>query len=410
VLNLKKIIRKAASMMLWLPLLISFAPISILVYLIGPIFLFRFHGLNARKIGHYAEEVELYLCEIAHGINRPKLRYWDIFFHDTGPVCNKQLEKMWRRKIPIFPKILIKPMLMLTHVFPGGGIHRIGNNTQYNRDVNNLYDKISSQIEFTSKEISYGMSVIEKMGLKEKKYVCIDVRDSAYANNVLKVDNFRDQYRDSNIENYYDAALKIIEKGYVVVRMGKSVNSQFPVKNSNIIDYANSKYRSDFMDLFLAAYCDFTLSGCGGFSAVPIIFRRPFAFVNMAPIGLSVTFRGSTIGICKHYCDLHTHKRLTLKEIVNRESAYFSDTKDFIGADIYLAENSSEEIMEVAEEMIGQIEGTLKYSSEDNSLQEIFRNNFPKDEISLLNNSPQHGKIKFRYGAKYLLKNPNFLN
>ena len=409
-LNLKKNTSKAARITLWLPLLISFAPLAMLVYLIRPIFLLRFHGLNARKIGHYAEEVELYLCEMAHGINRPNLIYWDIFFHDIGPVCNKQLEKMWRRKISIYPKILIKPMLMLTHLFPRGGINRIGNNTQYNRDVNNLYDKISSQIEFTSKEISYGMSVLEKMGLKEKKYACIDVRDSAYANNVLKVDNFRDQYRDSNIDNYYEAALKIIEKGYVVVRMGKSVNSQFPVKNANILDYANSTYRSDFMDLFLAAHCDFTLSGCGGFSAVPIIFRRPFAFVNMAPIGLSVTFRDSTIGICKHYCDSRTHKRLTFKEILKRNAAYLTDTKDYIEANMYLEENSPVEIMEVAEEMILQIEGKLKHSSESNYAQEKFRDIFPKDQIVIPNMNRQHGKIKFKYGSKFLLDNPHFLN
>ena len=43
--------------------------------------------------------------------------------------------------------------------------------------------------------------------------------------------------------------------GYYVIRMG--VKASKPLKSSNpkIIDYANSKIRNDFLDIYLGAKC-----------------------------------------------------------------------------------------------------------------------------------------------------------
>ena len=64
--------------------------------------------------------------------------------------------------------------------------------------------------------------------------------------------------------------------------MGKAVNKKIENANPKIIDYANSKFRSDFLDIFLGYRCSFCIR-TAGFGGVPEIFRKPLV-VNEGPI------------------------------------------------------------------------------------------------------------------------------
>ena len=71
-------------------------PILLIIYLISSKFLIRFQPLISNRIGHFAGNTELYLCEKEMKINTPTQKYLDLFFcHD---VCNLQLHKMWKKK------------------------------------------------------------------------------------------------------------------------------------------------------------------------------------------------------------------------------------------------------------------------------------------------------------------------
>ena len=68
-------------------------------------------------------------------------------------------------------------------------------------------------------------------------------------------------------------------------RMG--INVLKPLKSSNpkVIDYANSDMRNEFMDIYLSAMCNFFMSMGSGIDGVPIIFRRPIAYIGHLPFG-----------------------------------------------------------------------------------------------------------------------------
>ena len=84
-----------------------------------------------------------------------------------------------------------------------------------------------------------------------EKFVCLIVRDSAYLPTINNKNKWEyHNFRDSDIDTYEKAALALAEKGYWVFRMGKVVRKPFKADHPNILDYANSNYRSDFLDIW----------------------------------------------------------------------------------------------------------------------------------------------------------------
>ena len=102
--------------------------------LIRPWLLVRLGNLISTRIGHFALNTELYLCEYKAGINTPNQRHLDIFFMGK-PICNQQLAIMWRRLLRIWPALIIGPIANINLIIPGGKLHEIGDNEQNDRDV-----------------------------------------------------------------------------------------------------------------------------------------------------------------------------------------------------------------------------------------------------------------------------------
>ena len=65
-------------------------------------------------------------------------------------------------------------------------------------------------------------------------------------------------YRNADPETYYKAFKYITESGGFVIRVGNS-NMKKLIKMKNVIDYAHSDLKSDFMDVYLGATSNFLL-------------------------------------------------------------------------------------------------------------------------------------------------------
>ena len=78
------------------------------------------------------------------------------------------------------------------------------------------------------------------------------------------------------------AAEFFASKGYFVLRMGKIVGEKLYSDNEKIIDYANSKLRSDFFDMYLLANCEAYLGSESGIFPVALVFKKPVYLINTA--------------------------------------------------------------------------------------------------------------------------------
>ena len=397
---------------IWFPLyLLAIIPVTV-IRLIHPWVLIRIGALIGTRIGHFAANTELYLCERDAYINVPNQRHIDIFFIGYRPVCNHQLFTMWRRSLRIWSCWwILWPILRINRIIPGGSFHEVGLNSQHDRDVHNLLDRSPQHLQFTAEESFRGKAALKRMGIPENsEYVCLTVRDSAYLESQHKNSDYSyHNYRDSDINNYVLAAESLADQGYFIIRMGAKVHRAMKCSHPKVIDYATNGMRTDFMDIYLGATCAFCISVGTGFDAIPLIFRRPIVYVNMVPVGYFFTFCQRFIGIFKHHLDSESNRELSLSEIVHRGVFYSMYSSVYQSNGVQLMENTPEEIRDVCVEMAEGLRGNSFTNEEDEVLQQRFWEIFPTDALDEYSGNPLHGEIRARCGTSFLRNNPEWL-
>jgi len=380
--------------------------ILIIIRAIKPILLIRLGTLVSWRIGHFAGNTDLYICEKKAGINSDNLKTIDIWCNRTK-ACNKQLNKMWKREINILPKWLVYPVFLLNNFFPGGTSHQIPNTRSSDRDVLNLTNR-HPNLSFTANEEIEGREFMKKLGINpSSKFVCLTVRDSAYLEQQKKetrsgVDWSYHNYRDSDIEDYSLAIQELVNLGYYVIRMGVLVNRPINIKSKKVIDYAFNHLRTDFMDVYLASKCSFCISTSTGFDALPSLFRRPLVIVNNPHIEFFYSFYPETITIFKKIFDNDINKFLSIKSIINRGIGKFDKSKQFKALNLDLIDNSPEEIKDAVLEIILRTSGKWEDTWYDKEVSGVIK--------GIYRNSTLNGRILSRFGTQFLRENIYLIN
>lgn len=402
------IFRRKVSRLFFLPLALFFLCV---MRLLRPWVLIRINSLLSHRIGHFAANTELYLCERDAGINVPKRRYVDLCYFAGNPLANKQLALMWDRCLRIWPESLLGPVVNLNKLFPGSGVHDVGNNTQNDRDVHDLLGRIPPHLSFTLEEELRGKVELEKMGIPEgAEFICLIARDNAYLKTVFpNVNVDYHNYRDVDIRNYVLAAEALADRGYYVIRMGSLVKAPIASSHPQVIDYATNGMRCDFMDMYLGAKCFFCISCGTGFDAIPLIFRRPIAYVSMVPTGKANTAVRDTVFLSKKHWLASEQRWLSLKEIFSRGLGFCESSSEYEAQGVQLVENTPEEIASLVIEMLERLKGKWQPEPGDVDLQRRFWEIFPVDSRDPYQDRPMHGTIRARYGAQFLRANREWL-
>lgn len=374
--------------------------VVITIRLLQPFVLIRFGNLHASRIGSNIVWTAIYFYERNTCKNSNK-KIFDIFYY-FYPICNKQMLKMWRKilHVPRFP-FLLHLIRRLNYCIPGYKKHVIVID-QKRLKKEDFYSRIVIPLSFTAKEEKLGQDLLKKIGiLNDKPFVCFHARDSAYLNNLFPGDDFNyHNYRDIDINNYYTMAEKLTEKGYFVIRIGAKVHKPFVTDNPMVIDYA-TKFRSDFLDIYLCAKCNFFI-GCGsGVDEISKLFKRPLIYVNFIPIGWVPVGGVAPLFIPKKLW-LKSEKRfLTFREIFNSELALLNLTEEYEKLGIEGIENTPEEISALALEMDEIIRGIWTDTDEDEKLQERFR--------SICRTFDPQLEVKTKIGREFLRQNEQLL-
>ena len=402
-------LKRAVWIAIKLPLYALVASLVIAIRMIRPWFLVRCGCLMSTRLGHFAGNVELYLCERDAGINLPKQHHVDLFY-TIKPICNQQLATMWKRVLHVWPGWVLSPIDRVNCWIPGGAAHKIGHNTSLDRDVHNLLDRFPSHLVFTAEEEVQGEAGLRAMGIPSgSPFVCLLVRDSAYLDAHLPHVWSYHSYRDSDVQRYVFAAEELASRGYFVIRMGEKVREAIKTAHPKVIDYATNGMRSDFMDIYLGAKCEFCVSTGSGWDAVPEMCRRPIVYVNFVPLGYIHTYKSECISLPKHYVMKKDGRRLTFREIFAGGIGFSTHAGDYESKGIQLIENTADEICDVAIEMAERLDGTWKPHEDDEELQHRFREIFRVNVKDAYPGGPLHGEMRARFGAAFLRNNRDWL-
>ena len=399
--QIKRMIRLFVSV----PLALVFV---IVIRVIRPFILVRIGAMRSDRIGHFVLETDLMLLEQEHGISPRPRRSIDIWYAPE-PISNRVIYEMWKRVMRIWPNWFMVPVFRLNNLMPGSRAHQIPNTASTCLDVHNLIDDAPPHLSFTPSEIEIGNRTLKQMGLGEgDRFVCFIVRDAAYTKMAFpdKDMSYHD-YRNCDVDDYVLAAEAVADRGLFVFRMGSVVAKPLRSTHQRVIDYANSRFRSEFMDVFLGANCEFCVSDGLGYYAIPAAFRRPNAYVNYSPFHMFYSSRACDLGIAKTVSSLKTGKRLNLSQMGENGIAQFSHTAQYSDAGVSIDSNTPEEIRDLMIEMLDRIEGSWKSQSGDDELQKSFWRKY--SEVIGEQRTICHGEIRAKYGAQFLRDNRDWI-
>ena len=397
-----RIIKSEPILLLAFPVsLISFSIIFILQLFVK----IRVGFIRSDRLGHFAANTELYLC---NRDNR-NLDFIDLHYFPRKP-CNHEMARIWKRYLIVLPYFLLRPLDLIFRSFNCFFSYRAVEAIGGDRDIDNLLDRTSPHINFTFNEEMRGKEGLARLGIKDNApYICITVRDSLYLNMIYGEMNVTyHNHRDSNIQDYLLAIETLANRGYYVIRMGAKVREPLNSSHPRVIDYASNGMRTEFMDIYLGAKCFFAISSATGWDAIPLIFRRPIAFVNVAPLGILFTFSSKILAIAKHHISKLDGRELTMREIFSRNVGFCTSNYEFNDKGLELVDNTPEEIRDLVVEMADRLEGVFQSKPEDKKLQSTFRKIFPKNAKDA-NGIRLHGKIYSRYGSIFLRNNLSWL-
>src|SRR3990167_794205 len=385
------------------PFLFIALPCSLFLILIFPFVKIKFIRLCSDRIGHYAMNTELLLCHLDE-IKRKEKKVKYFFYLLNAPICNVQLHIMWKRVIRILPftKIIMQVDNVMQFIFrdkyKNSALKKFETGAG-NEDVEGYFKKFNTHLSFTNIELQRGRQLLLTLGIPiGARYVCLYVRDATYlSRHYPKKDWSYHFYRDCDIQNFSKAALYLANKGYYVIRMGKAVAKAFNIKNPKIIDYAKNQLRSDFLDIYLTAHCQFFISTSAGLDGVAQIFRKPILFVNVAPLQHQLQYwYPCNLFIIKNIFDKTKNHFISLKELDRKILGIHNLNKTFEENNWEIVDNNADEILEAVSEMESFI-FRQEYKEKNNPFRSLLENSLTFSMLPhrhLLRSDPEKFYIK----------------
>jgi len=214
-----------------------------------------------------------------------------------------------------------------------------------------------------------GRAWLSSLGVPQgAPFVCFHCREEGYSPS----DDPVQAYRNSSVENYMPAITELTRRGYWCIRMGDpSMRPLVPMER--VIDYAHLDSRSDTYDLFLCASCTFFLASCSGLLFLSSVFGRPVAAANQVPLSTVLAFGLNDIATPKLLWSEKESRYLDFCEVFESDISNFRFTSLYQDHHIRAVENSPEDVLDLALEMLERIEGPYTYSTEDEALQVRFK-------------------------------------
>ncbi len=243
---------------------------------------------------------------------------------------------------------------------------------------------------------SRGREVLKRWGIPEDGwFVCLHIREQGF---IPETDG-EHNYRNANIKNYFETIESLTARGGWVIRMGGNYCTPLP-QFPKCIDYALSKDKSDWMDIFLAASCKLFIGCSSGLFFVSVAFGPPCVLVNMVPFA-AAGCRPKDLYIPKLMRDKKSGRLIPFADIFSSPIANFRHSHLFEEAGVDVVENTSDEILAVVEEGLLRIDEKWSCSLLDEERQLAFKKLFTPAHYGYKNAS--------RIGAKFLEKHESML-
>jgi putative glycosyltransferase (TIGR04372 family) len=362
--------------------------ILILIKIFSRILLIRFGRLPSDRIGHLSIDVELYLCQLHKTQLKKKIK--DFFFiANKNQICNPFLLNIWSKKIIIIERFLITPLWLLINFktfkffFKDHILDHRQNKHYPHFDTEYLIPNSKQNIILEKSDEEKCLALLKKNKIDvNKKFVCLHVRDNLYLKKKYPLKDFSyHDYRDFKIENFEKLCHFFETHGFLIFRMGNATKEKIRFANKNIIDYSNSFFSSDMMDIYLISKCAIFFGAESGLVSVAQCFRKPLLNILGKPLVNSTHF--NTLTSFKNLHRLSDNKPLSFSEIISQNLYNVHDKEILKSKGVYFKDLTEDEIFECGVDILNYYNNKCNLNEIDKEKQKIFYNNF-------LNNIKSH--------------------
>jgi len=320
----------------------------------------------AGSIGHIAL-IDIYLKMEKLGL-RPATR--TIMLATPQQVINPCYLSYWNRYITIISAPLTVESLspLARYLREHTGFYCCQGEWMYHGQAGGLVQKkweLENRPPLLSLSVSdydRGWRCLQKLGLpKDAWFVSLHVRE-------IREDGYA-ATRTADINAYLPAINSIVEQGGWVIRIGDRNMPPLP-QMERVIDYAHSEVKSDWMDVFLLSQNRFFLGMPSGPYFVASTFGVDCVLTNWAQL-IFRPWYGKSIFIPKLFWHETEKRYLTFAEIIT-QVGYIDQSTNLKSMGINPVDNTAEEIQEIVLEMLERVDGSVKYTTEDECLQQQF--------------------------------------
>lgn len=346
-------------------------PLVFVMRLMSPLIIIRLGTIRSDRIGHFAPDAIEQKVRIQISKNR---KIHDYFWLSAWS-ANTQWEAMVRREFLVYD--WTRFIDLWNRILPGGEKHIRPSTYTWSRDVHGICRDGAGAFSFTESEDSIAKKYLSSVGWQEgRPFVCLLVRDAAY---LSKEENLMGgegdpgkwdyhNYRDSDIKCYRAAVNWLADQGFFIFRMGKIARDPLGVDHPLVIDYAFDDQKTDLLDVWLFAHCNFCISTGTGPDAISMVYGKPNLYLNAMPLADLHSYQSST-WIPKNLFWEHDGKPLSLRDYVD---SYFFSTEQYHKAGIEISDLTESELKTYVQEFYLRYNGLWVDTAEDCKLHGLF--------------------------------------
>ncbi|MEG5053886.1 MULTISPECIES: tetratricopeptide repeat protein [unclassified Microcoleus] len=326
-----------------------------------------------RRIGHFAL-IDCYVKAIVLGLLTPRQ---PILLAPPETMANPHAFNYWRSHITIIsdPVVVdsVSPLVrylkepLMSQTLSSGKtvwVHEFMETVQKRWEA----ESRSPLLTLSDNDCERGWTCLQSLGIpRDAWFVCLHVREPGY---LSEAKNGLASHRNADINTYWLAVQTIVEQGGWVIRMGNYSMTAIPPMEQ-VVDYANSDIRSDWMDVFLCAQCRFFLGTTSGLFHLSYVFGIPCALANFVPMETR-PLSSKDIFIPKLLWSLSEDRFLTFGEALAHPVGHCERSDIFASWGINIVDNTAEEIKDLVVEMLNRLDGKLQYTQEEERLQKQF--------------------------------------
>ena len=379
-------------------------PVVFIFYLLRKYVVVEFVLPNVTLFGHLALEPEKVLSNIAsHGsrsVGEPKrILIWSL--GKSSEQVNKALVKIWRRELFVLPSAIVDAMHRASKWLPNFEMRVLQFDKLHEND--HVLDLCDSNLKFTSSEIEMGEKYLRHVGIKaHTPYICLVVREAAWAPPTTGPSS-SGTLRSRSFEDFLLAAEALADLGVAVIKLGAA--GTFKTAGTKIIDYANSKDKSEFLDVYLPAHAKCVVSTMSGPDAVALVGRVPVLYVDIAQYSLCFAGTRLVTWVPARLISQKSGRAMSLSETFESGAGRFLGSSAFEQAGIKIEQSSPEQIRDYCLDFYQSLTNQkLDYGPMQNLYREKFHTFLSKNSVAKLApfNSSLSPLFLEKYGNEFL--------